>query len=91
MISLSFVTKSQNLIHNPSFEQNNNPEVWRRTHEHCGKLWFYSSLACIMIILFISEDYINWIFIPYITFIAIYPIVYSYILFRKIGNLKLKE
>ena len=68
-----------------------NPEVWRRTHERSGKLWFYSSLAAIAITFFISEHYMTVFLITYIIITTVYPILYSYLLFRKIGNTKAEE
>ena len=68
-----------------------NPEVWRRTHEAGGKLWFYASLIGIVVLLFIGKEYIPWLVIPYLCAIVIYPIVYSYLLFRKISSTKTEE
>ncbi|MBK5284876.1 MAG: SdpI family protein [Bacteroidia bacterium] len=65
-----------------------NPEVWRRTHERSGKLWFYSSLAAILITFIISENYMTIFLIAYIAVTSIYPIIYSYLLFRKIRKAK---
>jgi uncharacterized membrane protein len=65
-----------------------NAEVWKKTHEHAGKLWFYVSLAAMAILLFIREEYLLWIVIPSISVLAIYPVVYSYMLFRKIEDTK---
>jgi len=67
-----------------------NPEVWRKTHEQSGKLWFYSSIACILVLIFIPDPYIQWLFIPYIILISVYPIVYSYMVFRNAGDLHVK-
>jgi uncharacterized membrane protein len=65
-----------------------NPEVWRKTHEMGGKLWFYASLIGIGAVLFIGEKQISWFAIPYLTVITIYPVLYSYLLFRKINSAK---
>jgi uncharacterized membrane protein len=68
-----------------------NPEVWRRTHEAAGKLWFYASLVGIVCLLFIGKEYISWLVIPYLCAIVIYPILYSYLLFRKMEHTKTGE
>lgn len=68
-----------------------NPEIWRRTHETGGKLWFYASLAGIIVLLLIGDRHISWFTIPYLAIIAGYPILYSYLLFRKIANTKTEE
>lgn len=68
-----------------------NPEVWRRTHEMGGKLWFYASLIGILCLLFISKEQMAWFVIPYLSAITLYPILYSYLLFRKINSTKTGE
>jgi uncharacterized membrane protein len=68
-----------------------NPEVWRKTHEMGGKLWFYASLAGIVGLLFIGKEHISWFVIPYFSAIVIYPVLYSYLLFRKINSAKTGE
>lgn len=65
-----------------------NPEVWRRTHEAGGRLWFYASLIGILCLLFIPKEYIPWLMVPYLAVVIIYPILYSYLLFRKISSIK---
>lgn len=65
-----------------------NPEVWRRTHEAGGKLWFYASLIGMVCLLFIPKEYISWLMAPYLAVITVYPILYSYLLFRKINSAK---
>jgi uncharacterized membrane protein len=63
-----------------------NPEVWKKTHEHSGRIWFYASLACLLILIFIPEQYMMWVFIPFIILISVYPVVYSYLIFRKLNG-----
>jgi uncharacterized membrane protein len=65
-----------------------NPEVWRKTHEVGGKLWFYASLLGIVILLFIGKEDTTWFVIPYLCAIVLYPILYSYFIFRKINKTK---
>jgi uncharacterized membrane protein len=61
-----------------------NPEVWRKTHEVGGKLWFYASLAGIVILLVTGKEHIVWFVVPYLCAIVLYPILYSYLQFRKL-------
>lgn len=68
-----------------------NPEVWRRTHEAGGKLWFYASLIAIVCLLFIPKEYMMVITVPYLALVIVYPILYSYLLFRKISRTKAGE
>lgn len=68
-----------------------NPEVWRKTHEMGGKLWFYTSLIGIVFLLFIGKKYISWFAVSYLCVIVIYPVLYSYLLFRKLNATKTGE
>ena len=65
-----------------------NPDVWRKTHEAAGKLWFYASLAAIVCLLFIGKEHLAWLTIPYLVAITVYPVLYSYLLSRKINGAK---
>jgi uncharacterized membrane protein len=65
-----------------------NPDVWRKTHQAAGKLWFYGSLIGIICLLFIDKERLLWMLIPYLCAIVIYPVLYSYLLFRKINQAK---
>ena len=64
-----------------------NPEVWKKTHEQSGKLWFYTSLAAMVISFLLSKEFMIWLLIPYFCIIVIFPLIYSYVLFRKITNI----
>jgi uncharacterized membrane protein len=68
-----------------------NPEVWRRTHEAGGKLWFYASLIGMVCLLFIRKEDILWLTIPYLAAIIVYPVLYSYLLFKKINSTQAEE
>jgi uncharacterized membrane protein len=63
-----------------------NEEVWTKTHRLTAKIWVYSSLFMMIILPFVPAP--DLIFAPFIGVIAIIPIVYSYIIFRKIKQQK---
>jgi uncharacterized membrane protein len=65
-----------------------NAEVWRRTHEVGGRLWFYASLAAILFSFILPKDAMIIFQAVYLGVIIVYPILYSYLLFRKIGKAK---
>jgi uncharacterized membrane protein len=64
-----------------------NETVWRKTHQLAGKLWFPAGLV-IVILTFLIKDpkWMNIIFLTITGIIAIVPIVYSYISFKKETN-----
>ena len=61
-----------------------NAEVWKRTHEKSGKLWFYAGVIGAITIIFFKEESFLWIFIPFILLISLYPLIYSYVCFFKL-------
>ena len=61
-----------------------NADVWRKTHELGGKLWFYSGLAGSIACLFLPDNIAIIFFFGIMIPIAIVPVVYSYLEFRKI-------
>lgn len=68
-----------------------NPDVWRKTHEQGGKIWFYASILAIGISFFLNLELMLWLAIPYFCLITVYPVLYSYLLFRKIGKTKMGD
>lgn len=61
-----------------------NEEVWTKTHRLTARIWVYSSLVMMVVLPFVSNP--DWLFGPFIAVISIIPIMYSYIIFRKIKN-----
>ncbi len=57
----------------------NSDSVWIRTHKLGGKLWFWGSLAGIIIYLIIGK--MEWVMVPLIAIFVIVPIVYSYVIY----------
>ena len=62
----------------------NSDEVWTRTHKLAGKLWFWGSLAGIG--LFLVFDKFEWVLIPLLIVLVLVPIVYSYVIYQKVGD-----
>jgi len=60
----------------------NSDEVWVLTHKMAGKLWFWGSLAGIL--LYFVVDKMEWIFIPLLIILVVVPIVYSYVIYQKL-------
>ena len=60
----------------------NNDEVWVRTHKMAGKIWFWGSLAGIL--LYFVVDKMEWVFIPLLIVLVVVPIVYSYVIYQKL-------
>ena len=59
-----------------------NEEVWTKTHRLTAKLWVFSTLIMMCILPFVPEPEVA--FITYVIMISVIPIIYSYIIFRKI-------
>ena len=62
----------------------NSDEVWIRTHKMAGKLWFWGSLAGI--VLFLIIDKFEWVLIPLLIVMVVVPIVYSYVIYQNAGD-----
>ena len=62
-----------------------NEEVWKKTHQLGGKLWFVGGL--LMALTFVLPNKIQfYTFMGIVAVITIVPIVYSYLEFKKIKN-----
>lgn len=59
-------------------------EVWKLTHILAGKLWILGGLLVVIFSLVIPENINFYLFIIITVIITIVPIVYSYILFKKL-------
>jgi len=61
-----------------------NEMVWTKTHQLAGKLWFPAGLIVILLSLTIRDHQLmHVIFLSITAIIALVPIVYSYIIFKK--------
>ena len=68
-----------------------NKEVWKKTHELAGKLWFYTGLFAAVLALILPEKLMLWITIPVFAIIVLIPVIYSYFAFRELERNKLPE
>jgi hypothetical protein len=59
-------------------------EVWKLTHILAGKLWIVGGLLIVIFSLVIPEDINFYLFITITSIITIVPIVYSYLIFKKL-------
>lgn len=63
-----------------------NEEVWKLTHLLAGKLWVIGGLAVVILSLIVPEDINFYIFLSITAVISIVPIVYSYLIYKKLKN-----
>jgi uncharacterized membrane protein len=63
-----------------------NEEVWRKTHQFGGKLWFAGGLVIILAGLFLKEETYIVVFIGITILLVVIPFVYSYREFKKISK-----
>jgi uncharacterized membrane protein len=68
-----------------------NDEVWRKTHELGGKIWFYGGLLLAIIVFFLPSSEAVIVMASAVGLMAIIPVVYSYILYRRIMGAPSKE
>jgi uncharacterized membrane protein len=61
-----------------------NEEVWRRTHFMAGRIWFWTGLVCLVIAFFLPSRLAPILIVPVIVAISIIPIVYSFIIFKRL-------
>jgi len=57
--------------------------VWKKTHKMAGKYWFFGGLLIIIFSLILDKKLNTTLFIIITSIIALTPIVYSYLLFKK--------
>lgn len=63
-----------------------NEEVWKRTHYFSSRLWFWVGLILFCISVVLPHSLVFPIALSGILIIAVIPIIYSYLLFRKINQ-----
>jgi len=63
-----------------------NDDVWQITHRFAGKLWVWSSLCMMVLILFLPTEPIKIIFWIYFAVIIFIPSVYSYFIYSKLSK-----
>lgn len=68
-----------------------NPEVWRRTHRMANKVWIAGGLLLIIIPLTMDLTYTPFLIVSLLILLGGVPLVYSYLIFKKITSSKEKE
>jgi uncharacterized membrane protein len=63
-----------------------NEEVWKRTHLLGGRLWFWGGLACLIAAFTLGNEALAFILTGAIIIMSLVPIIYSFVLFRKLKN-----
>jgi len=63
-----------------------NEEVWKLTHLLAGKMWVIGGLAVVILSLILPENINFYFFMSIIAIISIVPIVYSYLIYKKLKN-----
>lgn len=61
-----------------------NETVWKKTHKLAGKYWFFGGLLIIILSLVLEKELNFKVFIAITLVISILPIVYSFIVYKKI-------
>lgn len=60
-----------------------NETVWTKTHRMAGYLWVIASLVMLPLYLLLPDNLIEGFFMGYFALIAGVPVIYSFLLFRK--------
>ncbi len=63
-----------------------NEEVWKLTHLLAGKMWVIGGLVVVILSLILPEDINFYFFMSITAIISIVPIVYSYLIYKKLKN-----
>ena len=56
---------------------------WRATHRLAGKIWFVGGILLTILVLVLPTEAAFAVFIPFIIVMALIPVVYSYVYFKK--------
>ena len=59
---------------------------WKKTHHLASRIWFFGGLTILLLILFLPSSYSFYVLIIGIFPLAIIPIYYSYLLYRRTGR-----
>ena len=68
-----------------------NEIIWKKTHELTGKLWFWSGLVAFIIMLIIPKETKPFMLVGFIVIDVLIPVIYSYLLYRRIANETVKS
>ncbi len=61
-----------------------NDVVWKKTHQLAGKMWVLGGLLIVILNFLMPTDIYHTVFFAIIGILVVAPIVYSYLIFRKI-------
>lgn len=56
---------------------------WRKTHHLGGKLWFAGGMAMAVLLLLVPEQACRSVFLAGVIVLALVPVTYSFLLFKK--------
>lgn len=59
-------------------------ETWRLTHRFGGRLWFFGGLGLAVVCLFLPQQASAYVLVGGILVLAVIPVVYSYIIYKKL-------
>lgn len=63
-----------------------NDQVWRKTHELGGKIWFYTGILLAVVVYVLPKEAAAIVMFGGIMVMTFIPVVYSYLLYRKISG-----
>ena len=63
-----------------------NNEVWKLTHRLAGKMWVVGGITIGIFTLLLNDNLTFWVLIIIISIISIIPLIYSYVIFKKLDN-----
>lgn len=63
-----------------------NETVWKETHKIAGKIWMVGGLFIIILSLVLSPEIFSIILLIVIGIMVIIPVIYSFVLFKKLKN-----
>jgi uncharacterized membrane protein len=61
-----------------------NDTVWRKTHQMAGKLWFWTSLALLPLVVLLESNILVPVFLAATLMLAFVPVAYSYYVFGQV-------
>jgi uncharacterized membrane protein len=64
---------------------------WKKTHFFTGRLWFFSGILLATLILVLPVEIKIYVYIGVIILLALFPVVYSYVIYNKDGKSKNKD
>jgi uncharacterized membrane protein len=69
----------------------NDNENWRKTHQLGGKIWFWAGLGFAVMSLFIPFKWVLVVFVGMMVIITVWPVVFSYKLYKRKQDFKVEN